>query len=237
MNTPQTFDSSDAVLTYLQSIYGSANFNSWQSLRKTWYSYVTYPVAGQTQTSFFGNVAGQTGVTIQDTNMTKAGSFGQTHFLLMGIRMDIRPKADFQLNRAMTADADALFSDLYLGLAQAGVLQINIGARPFIQLPNPFLYAPPADGRPVLRWNGARSGALPTQVSSNPHAELNNDIDNLYRVDPMVLIEAEQGFDVSLLYPTNPAPSVIATNIITNDTTACLQVGVSLEGIMYRPVQ
>jgi hypothetical protein len=58
---------------------------------------------------------------------------------------------------------------------------------------------------------------------------------NVYFVDPNILIEAEQQFNVSLQFPSGIVP-VLATNVV-NDSTNPLKVGVILDGLLLRPVQ
>jgi hypothetical protein len=54
-------------------------------------------------------------------------------------------------------------------------------------------------------------------------------------VDPNILIEAEQQFNVKLSYPSGLLP-VISTGV-ANDSTNPLKVGVILDGLLLRPVQ
>jgi hypothetical protein len=59
--------------------------------------------------------------------------------------------------------------------------------------------------------------------------------DNVYFVDPNILIEAEQQFTVQINYPSGLVP-VLATNVV-NDTSNPLKIGVILDGLLLRPVQ
>lgn len=240
MNELRTFANSQQTLEYLAKRYGTANYAEWQSLRREWYSYVNYPVAGQTSFNFFGDVPGQTGISLQDTNIPKAGSFGQTHFLLKQIKMDFRVP-DPLWDQALADDADSLYSDMVAGLTQAGVLKITISGRDFCEIPRPFLFCPPADGRPEVRSAGLRSLALTegepntfdSLVSAPPFAGLRGGRLNGYVVDPNLLIEAEQSIQVRLQY--GAAVPVIATDVEDGSTNP-YQVGVILSGISFRPV-
>lgn len=236
-----TFQDSQSALSYLQSKYGSANYRSWQSLRKEWWSYVNYPTAGASVFNFFGDSIGQNGITRQMTNMPKSGSFGQNHFLLKAIRLSYYIENNLEDGPTFAADADVLYSDKINGIFQAGVLEVLIGDRVFIQLPKPFLYAPPSDGAPEHYGAGLTdftAGSPPaiTSLSTNvPHAELGGYRDSAYMVDPNILIEAEQHFEVRLKYDTG-ALAIIATDVV-NDSTNKLHVGVVFDGIVFRPVQ
>jgi len=58
---------------------------------------------------------------------------------------------------------------------------------------------------------------------------------NVYFVDPNILIEAEQQFTVKISYPSGLVP-ILATNVV-NDTTKQLKIGVIFDGLLLRPVQ
>jgi hypothetical protein len=74
-----------------------------------------------------------------------------------------------------------------------------------------------------------------SQITAFPHAELGARKDNGYLVDPNILIEAEQQFQVRLRYDSG-ALAALATTVI-NDSTNPLKVGCTLDGVVFRPVQ
>lgn len=238
----QSFTDSQEALAYLQSKYGSANYRSWQSLRKEWWSYVQYNTAGQNVLNFFGDAIGQNNTTRQLTNLPKSGSFGQNHFLLKGIRCDYY-MANYEVDNTFVVDADLVNSDIINGIFQAGVFELLIGDRVFTQIPKPFLYAPPADGRTQVYAEGLRALTLaegtPNTFTSlrtaQPHAELLSRHQSKFIIDPNILIEAEQHFECRISYPTG-ALATICTNV-ANNTTNPMYVGVVLDGIVFRPVQ
>lgn len=238
-----TFTNSEEVLGYLQRKYGSANYRSWQTLRKTFYSYVNYPLAGQQVLTFFGTATG--GVNAQFTNIPKANSVGQNHFLLKSIRMNYYLASE-AVGSYVATDLTTPYSDFVAGLFQEGVFELNIGGRPFAQIPKPFLYAPRAGGSIEYLTAGVQTLVLVeaapntypgTSSVSAPHADLIDRHANMYKVDPNILIEAEQSFEAKLSYmsATGLVP-VIAQTIITADTNP-LYVGVMLDGVQFRPVQ
>lgn len=237
---------SESIISAASQKFGVIDYSRWQAIRWQWYSYVTYPSAGTTELNFFGQVAGQAGVTLQDTNLPKAGSFGQTHFQLKSISTDIQIANNdvdgFTRANQATLDTRALASDFLGGFVQAGVLRFNVGARPFATIVKPFQYAPPP-GSPLDYDNTyvnqisvapvpAAGAADVVGVPWVTQTKLRN---NVYFVDPNILIEAEQQFNVSLQFPSGAVP-VLATNVV-NDTTNPLKVGVILDGLLLRPVQ
>lgn len=240
---------SESIISAASQKFGVIDYSRWQAIRWQWYSYVTYPTAGVGELNFFGQVAGQAGVTLQDTNLPKAGSFGQTHFQLKSISTDIQLLSNdtdgFTLANqiaggAVGIDTQALASDYLNGFVQAGVLEFSVGARPFATIPKPFQYAPPP-GNP-LDYNNSyvnQIGAVPTAgtptVVGLPWATQTKRRDNVYFVDPNILIEAEQQFNVKLSYPSGFVP--IIANSVVNDATNPLKIGIIFDGLLLRPVQ
>jgi len=238
----QTFTNSEQVLQYLQKTYGSANYSQWQSLRKQFYSFTQYPAAGATQLNLFGYaVSGAAGQNRQYTNMPKAGSFGQQHFLLKSIScVYYINTAQSLLSLATPVDTSNVGADFLHGFAQAGVLTFNIGSKAYAQIPRPFLYAPPADGeihnavgeQIIFTLTEGTPNTLLTASSLVTSADLNRDSANSYVVDPGILIEAEQAFDLQIQYPSGAIPLIASGKLTTN-----FYVGVILDGVLFRPVQ
>lgn len=238
----QTFTNSQLFLQYMQGKYGSANFNQWQSLRKQFYSFVQYGTAGATQYNFFGNaVSGAAGQNRQFTNMPKAGSFGQQHFLLKSIACTYYNTAlEEQFILTSAVDTQNIPADFMYGFAQAGEFELTIGGKLYAQIPRPFLYCPPADGSTVNVDTKQLTFTL-TEGTPNvmnavsmlvSHADLNRDSNNRYLVDPNILIEAEQSFECSINYPSGAIP-LIASDKLTTD----FYIGVVFDGVLFRPVQ
>jgi len=237
---------SESIISAASQKFGVIDYSRWQAIRWQWYSYVTYPSAGTTELNFFGQVAGQAGVTLQDTNLPKAGSFGQTHFQLKSISTDIQIASNdvdgFTRANQATIDTRALASDFLGGFVQAGVLRFNVGARPFATIVKPFQYAPPP-GSPLdydnTFVNQISAAPVPAAGASDvvgvPWVTQTKIRNNVYFVDPNILIEAEQQFNVSLQFPSGAVP-VLATNVV-NDSSNPLKVGVILDGLLLRPVQ
>jgi hypothetical protein len=237
---------SESIISAASQKFGVIDYTRWQAIRWQWYSYITYPSAGATELNFFGQVAGQAGVTLQDTNLPKAGSFGQTHFQLKSISTDIQIASNdvdtFTRANQATLDTRALASDFLGGFVQAGVLRFSVGARPFATIVKPFQYAPPP-GSPLdydnTYVNQISAAPVPAagaaQVVGVPWITQTKMRSNVYFVDPNILIEAEQQFNVSLQFPSGIVP-VLATNVV-NDSTNPLKVGVILDGLLLRPVQ
>ena len=239
---------SESIISAASQKFGVIDYSRWQAIRWQWYSYVTYPSVGATELNFFGQVAGQAGVTLQDTNLPKAGSFGQTHFQLKSISTDIQ-LANNDVDSftrangvANTLDTFALATDFLGGFVQAGVLQFSVGSRPFATIPKPFQYAPPP-GSPMdydnTYVNQISAAPVPAAGASDvvgvPWVTQTKLRNNVYFVDPNILIEAEQQFNVKVSFPSGNVP-ILATNVV-DDTTNPVKIGVILDGLLLRPVQ
>jgi hypothetical protein len=254
---------SESIISAASQKFGVIDYSRWQAIRWQWYSYVTYPAAGATELNFFGQVAGQAGVTLQDTNLPKAGSFGQTHFQLKSISTDIQINDNsvdgFTLANQATLDTRAVASDYIGGFVQAGVLNFSVGARPFATIVKPFQYAPPP-GSPLDYDNtyvnqfkastavaaGFATNPSPSAVAANkstdvvgvPWVTQTKMRNNVYFVDPNILIEAEQQFNVQVSFPSGAVP-VLATNVVNigGANANPYKIGVILDGLLLRPVQ
>jgi hypothetical protein len=235
----QTFTSSEQFLQYMQANYGSANFSQWQSIRKQFYSLINYPAAGANVLNFFGYAQGGAAAQNQQyTNMPKAGSFGQQFLLLKSIQCvyyvsTAKNMLANPLTGGAAVDANNPAADFMHGLFQAGHFVLSIGAKPYVEIPKPFLYAPPADGETM---NVSALGGIFNNVTTGrtytAHADLNRDQQARYLVDPNILFEAEQQFQVTIDYPSGLIP-IICSNLFTTN----LFLGVILDGILFRPVQ
>ena len=254
---------SESIISAASQKFGVIDYSRWQAIRWQWYSYITYPAAGSTELNFFGQVAGQAGVTLQDTNLPKAGSFGQTHFQLKSISTDIQIASNdvdgFTRANQATIDTRATASDYIGGFVQAGVLNFSVGARPFATIVKPFQYAPPP-GSPLDYDNTyvnqfSATTANPAGFATNPQfsnvaANATQNVvgvpwvtqtkmrSNVYFVDPNILIEAEQQFNVNISFPSGAVP-VLATNVVNigGANANPYKIGVILDGLLLRPVQ
>ena len=240
---------SETIISAASQRFGTIDYSRWQALRWQWYAWVTYPLAGVSELNFFGNAVGQGATTLADTNLPKAGSFGQTHFLVKtistGIKIAQSDLSSFTLANVATADTRTPASDIIAGFTQAGVLTFSIGARPFATIPKPFMYAPPSgnegdfDGSSVANATAYPIAAAGSYVAQVPYATQTRNRANVYRIDPNILIEAEQQFEVKLSFPSGLIP-ILATGLnpaITDSATNPLKVGVILDGVLLRPMQ
>lgn len=216
----QTYQESSDFVNFLKSTPYR------EVIRKQFYSYVAYPLAGQSTFNFFGDALSST-VNAQLTNMPKANSFADSYFLVK----QITTKTFIGLKNPIAytgLDATTLSSDVLAGFMQAGYLDFSVGSRSFIQVPKPFLYMAQAT-EPLFIRSG---GSIDANTGHAPYAEPKAQTGFL--LDPALAIEPDANFTISINYPSGVIPA-IATTIITSGTT--LYIGVELDGIWARKLQ
>lgn len=239
----QTFPSgptqSQRILQYLQSNQGTAQYSSWQTTRATFWSFLNYPAAGQNVFNFFGFATGGAApVNLQYTNMQNAGSLAQQFLLIKAIKTNYylstaKNLLSAPLNAGAAVDANNPAADFLYGFCQAGYLELDIGAKPFIQIPRPFLYAPPANGSSALTVGFGQTIAGGGQVDTLiANADLNRNKNGIFLTDPSIFLEAQQAFSVKIGYDSGAIPLISSNNYTTN-----FFIGVALDGILYRPLQ
>lgn len=217
-------------LTQLQQMYGSFDPNQVQTRRRAYYSFVSYPDAGQSQFSFFGQTIGTSNR--QLTNIQRSGHLDNP-FIVKALRLRYFINNQLLISDWDGTDASTFFSDVVNGLFTVGVLRMIISSKEWFQLPTPFQYAPMAYGVPEIysenSWAtvgaGAAGGDMPFAYPGQRGKEA------AYLVDPQFLIGSDQNFQITIEYPSGLVP-VIAQNSNQN-----LYIGVELDGIEIRPLQ
>jgi hypothetical protein len=234
---------SQAIVGKLQARYGTYARGQLQSQRKQFWSFVDY-ANGNSIYTFFGSALGDTATpNLQRTNMPVQGSFGTSSFLIKSISttLYVPSNANFGIdyrNTVTTYATDAtsgLWADLVDGFAQAGYLRFTVGAKDFITIPKPFLYAPPADGRSNRFINRYNNTATPSLSTGAPFAELHRAAENQYMVDPELYVDFQENFRVTLEYPSGAVTRIGTTSLPSS--AGNLYVGCVLDGVEFRPVQ
>lgn len=234
---------SQAIVSKLQSRYGTYARGQLQSQRKQFWSFIDYANGGSTYT-FFGSALGDNQTpNLQRTNLPVQGSFGTSAFLIKSISTNlyIPSNSTFGIdytNTVTTYATDAtsgLWSDLVNGFVQAGILTLTVGAKKFVQIPKPFLYAPPADGRSDLTVTRLLATATPTYSAFAPEAELKTRAEEMYSVDPELYIDFQENFRITIDYPAGAVTRIGTTSLPSS--AGKLYIGVVLDGVEFRPVQ
>lgn len=229
-NNIETFTSDSEFVQSLQAKYGSIDAGRVQTRRRQYYSFVQYPLAGSVRLQFFSQGVGQ--LNRQLTNIQQAGILDNP-FLVKAIRTSYFIQ-DTESEEGGLNDSTSLYSDLVQGFASAGVMILKIGSKEWIDIPSPFLYAPPAYGSPVLFTRSAGVTQATGSANTVPYCDLQSRRDATFIMSPSVLINQDQNFQLTVEYPTGLVP-VIATGVVTANNP--LYVGVEFDGIEVRPVQ
>jgi hypothetical protein len=234
-------NSSEAIITFLQRELGSTDFKNWQIIRQPFYSFVPYPLTGTPTLTFFADAVGSNGTNYETTNMPKAGSFGQQHFLLMSMQASVQYGTE-NLQAFDGTHATTVASDLVSGFVQAGYFSLEIGARVFAEIPRPFTYLPASGEQPLRRTAGLNAltlaaGTPDTYASSRmgpPSVSLPSRDQGLYVVDPPIFIAAEENFQATVRFDSGNVPILATTPITANNP---MRVGFVFDGLLIRPVQ
>lgn len=220
---------------------GTADYNSWQYMRRKWYYRQLYPEAGVSQMTFFANPSGVGGLTLADTNIPQSNGFGNQYVIIKRIELGFYIKT-WDIQAWAGTDASTLISDLWNGFPWGGVLELSIGSRLYCQTPMPLLYMPPGDGQAQLYDRGLDTltlsegtpNTLLTARSAAPYGELASQ-GNYYELDPYIGLIPRENFNLTLSFPTGVIP-VIGTGV-TDDTDNPLKIVATLDTITFRALQ
>ena len=229
-----------ALLASLQSKLGSANFNDWTFNRWQFYDYSIYPGAGVTELPFFANPLGSqdpnatagSSKTLEDTNVNTGRKFGQVYYFITEIRTHLNFAPKNRQPSAIASDADLLLStwgncmEEVANLFQSGVLQISIGQKGYFDIVKPLLQAPPGFG---VEIDQPATITTFNQIVTQGYRRMDT-----YVVDPIQMIEPDQTFNASIVYPDGIP--VTFTNTV-NSATPLLKIGLIFDGFIARPVQ
>jgi len=194
--------------------------DDYEGIRQSLYDSQTYAAAGQTSLTFFQVPIGQAGKTRADTNMETAGTLPQPkNFLAESIELHILPAIDpSAVDGGVVGDGSEFANDVYKILS-AGFLELFIGSKTYLT-EAPLMKFPP---KTRMELSAAESVAI-----GDAGAAINfRDVyaagsGRPYYLDPAILLEPTQNFNVSLNWPTAVAIS------------ADLRIFVSMDGVLYR---
>ncbi len=199
----------------------SVNRAGKEAIRSSLYDFQTYALAGQTSLQFFQVPAGQGGKTKADTNMEAAGALpSPKQFLIETIELYLFPGVPIDTVATTATNTAKQADDLY-AFAKSGYLDLFIGSKSYLT-EAPLGRFPCSTG---LRIDAAISGVFTApNMAKSEYAAMTGLI---YRVQPEILLEPTQNFNVSLNWPVAVAmPSGVDA-----------RVGVVMRGLLYRNSQ
>lgn len=189
-------------------------------VRQTLYDFQQYPSAGSTQLIFFQVPQGQSSKTKADTNMEIAGSLpAPKRFLVQAIEVYFFPSPNPSAAGA-AAGIDNFTNDVW-AFFKSGFLDFFIGSKSYIT------EAPVGRFPPYGKLDGWAGMSDASTAGANLFARTSyaSVAGRPYIVDPPVLLEPTQNFNVTLNYPT-------AVSVSGNG-----RVGIVLNGVLVRNSQ
>lgn len=229
-----------SVLQSLVQKIGSADWQNWQIVRYTFYDSVRLVVAGTNNITLFTNPIGSTDPistlqkTLEDTNLTKAGSFGQQYYIISQIRTKVLTLAKARQPAGISDNTGTIWGNLtgmasaLYDLLQDGVFLMSIGQKQYYTVAQPFKAMPPGIGPEVTQW---ASNAL---LSESKMVFQDNDEKNVYAITPAQMVEPDQTFQVSIQFPNANTPAF--TNLV-NSASPAINIMVMFDGYAVRPAQ
>ena len=212
----------DAISNYAVNRSGQ-----YEGVRQSLYDFQTYAAAGATEFTFFQVPQGQSGKTLDDTNLEVAGSLpAPKNFLVQSIEIYLFPGVNpvtVANGTGTDATASNFANDVY-ALQQAGFLDFFIGSKSYLQ-EAPLGRFPP---KTCLKTEFASAYQMKQAVAADESSQINMDYavfsGRPYFVNPWVLLVPTQNFNVKLRFNT----------AVALPSTADARIGIVLDGILYR---
>lgn len=231
-------DNNSYIIQALQQKFGSADWSQWSMHRWCFYDYVRLTNAGVSSLSFFVNPRGSTdpvssaAKTSEQTNMDKSRSFGQVYYMINQVRTHIHILPKNRQLSGISSDADVItttYTDMMYEmnqLAGMGVLIMDVLAKRYMEIEQPFRACPPGMGVTI----GQHASAQTTEA-----AWWQQDIGsrNLRNFTPPQIIEPEQTFDLKIDFPNANTPSIPTVS----SAAPKVDIGVIFDGYIMRPAQ
>lgn len=205
------------------SQYSVNRQNQYEGIRQTLYDFQTYGTAGTTQMQFFQVPVGQGGKTFEDTNMVAAGTLpSPIKFLVQSIEIFFFPGVlNVQAEDTAAPLTPSQFINDVAAINKAGWLELNVGSKNYLR-EAPIGVFPPKTGLKGM-------GAVATSIAGSTASSF-NDISfatlggRPYFIEPNVLLEPTQNFNVTLNWAT----------AVALPSSAAGRIGIKLDGILYR---
>lgn len=245
---PGNVDSAE-VLAGLQNTYGAQKYTQQSVQRYTYYSGISYPLAGTNQLSFFSTNQSQVGQWI--TNITTPNNLGEYSMLIYAISFDIvlyLPTVNTNPPWSYALDADNPYADIVHGLTQGGYSLFRVNNTTWDSVPLPFMFSPACIGKnraqmSMSAGNFSQAGMTPFAVTGATTNLCYADIERRsYRrryLQNNIFLAPQTTFEMSVQYPFGAIP-VIGTTTITNaatpPTAGAIVCYCRWDGLRYRPV-
>jgi len=176
-------------------------------VRQSLYSFETYVMAGQSTLTFFANPVGSGGRTLADTNMTLAGQIpsGQ-RYALQTMEVYFIPGV-FPSAANAAPGIDNHVNDIWEVYTSDAWLELKIGSKPYLQ-EAPLVRMPPSTRLIGFAGLSDSTTAAAAQFQRTSHIAASGAV---YRIEPVLLLEPNQNFSVTVNWPALVPISVSGT--------------------------
>lgn len=197
----------------------------YEAITQTLYDFQAYPALGQTSLTFFAVPVGQSGKTLEDTNMTLAGQLpANQQFLITSVEVlffPTTPTVAAGMPAVYGADAVAAqVNDAYI-VARSGYLRMIIGSKDYL-VESPLGRLP---GKTQFDITAAAVAGTTTGTATQSRIAYGKSSGRPYALRAPLRLTENMNFSVSLNWATAQA--------IANPG----RIGVVLDGILYRKAQ
>lgn len=231
-------ESNTYLVQLLQRKFGSADWDKWAMHRWSYYDYVRLTNAGVNSLSFFAVAVGGTdpvsnaAKTREQTNAEKTRSFGQVYYVIQQVRTHVHVLPKNRQLAGIADDADvitttysAMMPEL-MQLAGMGVLRIQIAAKQYFEINQPFKFAPPGMGVEICQHASA-------QTTEAMWWQQSPCLGDCYPLTPPQLIEPEQTFEANIEFPNANTPTIPTVS----SAAPRIDIGLIFDGYIIRPAQ
>lgn len=190
-----------------------------EGIRQSLYDFQTYLAAGQLSMIFFQVPKGQSGKTLDDTNMVLAGQLpAGWKFIAESLEFYFFPGVS---PGAVLANAAPQFTNDVYAVGKSGAVSMTVGSKPYLN-EAPLMRFPPKTGLSVQSTLGvATTVAATTPVAEVDYARFSG---RPYQLNPVLPLVANLSFSVEVDWKALAAlPSGVAGRI-----------GAVLDGILFR---
>ena len=191
-------------------------------VRQSLYDFQTYAQAGQTQLTFFALPVGQSSKTKADTNMTVAGQLpAPIRFAIQSIEVYFIPGV-FPSAAPAAAGIDNHVNDIWEVMTGTSWLELVIGSKPYLVEGGVLHRMPPA-----TRMHGFAGMSDATTAGASLFSRTSHmcPTGQTYQIDPVLLLEPNQNFSVTINWPAAIGISVAG------------RIGVVMQGVQARNSQ
>ncbi len=241
--------SSADVLAGLQNTFGAQNYNDQSVSRYTYYSGISYPLAGTNKLAFFTSNQSQVGQFI--TNITTPNNLGDYSMLISAISFDVALYLPTVANNppwSYLLDADCPYPDIVHGFTQGGYAEFVVNNTTWYECPRPFEYSPACIGKNRMQTsmsagNLSQAGMTPFAVTgastSLCYADVERRSFRRQYLTNKIFLAPQTTFSLTINYDFGAIP-VIGTSMITNaatpPTAGAIVCFARFDGLRYSPV-